>query len=242
MAEGKIGIGGSFYGFLFRGSIIFCVLMAGLFSFDNSEAGYYSWTNEGGPYGGRIQTAAFLNNSTILAGSRHGGIYVSHDTGNSWTVVNQGLTNYIINDLAGNPANSNTVYAATGGGGVFRTYSATGDCSWVSRSYNLGSDNVLSLAVCPADTTTLVAGTVNGIYKTVNCASYWYEISGDLPDKNINAVAFASGGADTIFVGTNSGVFKTENNGSTWLEKNTGLTNPFITDIKINRPISPLFP
>ena len=117
MAEGKIGIGGSFYGFLFRGSIIFCVLMAGLFSFDNSEAGYYSWTNEGGPYGGRIQTAAFLNNSTILAGSRHGGIYVSHDTGNSWTVVNQGLTNYIINDLAGNPANSNTVYAATGGGG-----------------------------------------------------------------------------------------------------------------------------
>jgi hypothetical protein len=48
-----------------------------------------------------------------------GGVFKTTDSGASWMAINTGITNPIINSLAIDPANSQTIYAGTGGG-VFK--------------------------------------------------------------------------------------------------------------------------
>ncbi len=62
------------------------------------------------------------------AGTLGEGIFKSIDGGASWSAVNAGLTQTWLYSLAINPARSGTVYAGTGGRGVFVTISmAPGD-------------------------------------------------------------------------------------------------------------------
>lgn len=196
-------------------------------------AGYYVWSNEGGPYGGRVQTVEFIDDTVYLAGTWNGGVFISHDSGTRWNSSNSGLTNLIINCICKNPLNRNTVYIGTGGGGVFRTNLAATTCPWVPRSYNLGNSNVLCIAMSPVDTNVVFAGTVSGIYRSLNTGGSWSNITNNLADANVNAVAIG-GNFDTLYTGTNSGVFKSTDGGTTWVSKNVGLTNLFIKSLKID--------
>jgi photosystem II stability/assembly factor-like uncharacterized protein len=56
----------------------------------------------------------------IYVGSASSGILKSTDGGESWPPANQGLIDTRILSLEIDPVNTDTIYARTGGGGVFK--------------------------------------------------------------------------------------------------------------------------
>ena len=98
-----------------------------------------------GPEGGTVQALEIdpSSNTTLYAGTESGGVYKSTDGGDTWTAVNNGLTNLNVQDLAIDPDVNTTVYAGTRAGGVYKRTSASTD--WVAVNTGLTNLNVHSL-------------------------------------------------------------------------------------------------
>ena len=88
---------------------------------------------------------------TSQAGSVSAGI-------NIWTSI--GPDGGYINTLAMDPTTPGTLYAGTGGGGVFRSTNGAG--SWSGYNTSLTAPTVFSLVVDPVSTGMLYAGTLYG--------------------------------------------------------------------------------
>ena len=99
------------------------------------------------------------------------GLFKSTDSGASWTAINNGLaalldtgagmTSFVID-----AANSNLLYAATGGNGVFR--SSDGGANWAPFNDGLANLDIRSLAAAPGSRHILYAGTSNGVFKVAD--------------------------------------------------------------------------
>ena len=213
--------------------LIVCVLLAILTAAPAQAAA--GWTNESGPFGGRIEAIEYFGAGHLIAGTRNGGVFLSHDAAATWQAANTGLSDLIVTCAVVNPSNTNTAFIGTSGGGVFRTRNLRGETAWTNCSYNIGNRDIQCIAMCRADTNTIFAGTVGGIFKGTAGGGYWTDISSNLTDKNIAAFALPGWGTDTIYVGTagsNGGVFKTTNGGATWTLKNSGFTNPYVATVR----------
>ena len=91
---------------------------------------------------------------------------MSTDWGNTWQVVNNGLTNTYIFSLAVDPISPSTVYAGTSGGGVFVTNNS--GTSWVPLNAGLFHPVVTSLSVSAQNHKIIYAGTEGGgVFKNV---------------------------------------------------------------------------
>ena len=66
------------------------------------------WVQTNGPYGGEILTLA-INGNSVFAGTWNG-VFLSTDSGSSWTSVNNGLTDLEIELLY---VDGNTIYVGT---------------------------------------------------------------------------------------------------------------------------------
>ena len=91
-----------------------------------------SWTTIGPGGGGWLTTIEISPHDpgVVYVGCDVGGIYKSTNSGVSWQIINNGLTNYYILDIAIDPQTSATLYAATQGG-VFKS-TDSGD-SWAIK-------------------------------------------------------------------------------------------------------------
>ncbi|MDD3638388.1 MAG: hypothetical protein PHN50_12410, partial [Bacteroidales bacterium] len=69
------------------------------------------WVPANGPYGGT--TNCIVANDTDAFAGTYGGVFRSTDNGESWTAVNNGLTNKAIYALVMSGSN---IFAGTGGG------------------------------------------------------------------------------------------------------------------------------
>ncbi len=81
--------------------------------------------------------------ATLYAGTYGSGVFRSDDKGNSWTSVNDGLTDRTVSTLL--VVNEDTVFAGTLEGGIFRTMD--GGDSWVETNTGLTNTTVGKLAV-----------------------------------------------------------------------------------------------
>ena len=80
-----------------------------------------------------------------------------------WTPVNTGLINKRILFLIIHPATPRTVYAATPGGGIYKT--TNGGRSWIPAG--LADTFVYTLAIHPSHPETVYAGTYGqGVFQT----------------------------------------------------------------------------
>src|ERR671935_229329 len=77
------------------------------------------WAQTNGPQGGDAMALATNSNGDVFVGTQGGGVFRSTDNGDSWTLVDTGLTNTYVAALTVSP--SGDVYAGTWGGGVFRS-------------------------------------------------------------------------------------------------------------------------
>jgi photosystem II stability/assembly factor-like uncharacterized protein len=191
------------------------------------------WTNDGGPFGGRVQAIERIDTNSVVAGTRDGGVFISHDAGDSWQTANHGLGNLIISCISINPDNNNTAYLGTEGDGVYRTNNLNGTPVWVKFSNGVSNNSVLCSAISAQDTARVYAGTVNGMFSSTTCGSLWTDISGDLTSKTVNAIVLFSDPLK-IMVGTMGGIFKTTDGGVSWVLKNNGVTSPFISSLRVD--------
>jgi photosystem II stability/assembly factor-like uncharacterized protein len=173
------------------------------------------------------------NNSRIIfAGVYGSGVYKSDDGGNTWSAVNNGLSEMSITSLTIDPGNSQVVYAGTGYGAYKTT---NGGASWSSVSIGL-NPNTPYIAVDPSNSQIIYAATNGGgVYKSLNGGTSWVTVNTGLTDQfmHFTSQVIDPTNSQTVFAGAyNGGVFKTTNGGSTWSEINNGLS---ATNLSVNR-------
>ncbi len=163
--------------------------------------------------------------TTIYAGTNYLGVYKSADAGMSWSPVNTGMGNQLINDIIINPSISSTLYAATMSSGVFK--SIDGAASWAGSSTGIADPYVISLAIDPANTNTLYAGTRNqGVFKTLDGGSNWTSVNASLASTGFAIdhlpLMLDPINPETVYAGTIGGIFKSADGGLSWASANNG--------------------
>ncbi len=118
------------------------------------------------------------NSNTIYAGVCPGGIYRSKDAGETWTLLNTGISEtcgYLkytrVTTIAVDPGNSNNVFAGVEIDAVHR--SSDGGETWRRLDAGLSSPDIHSLSINPIDTAHLLAATNNDLNVSTNSGETW---------------------------------------------------------------------
>lgn len=105
-----------------------------------------------------------------------------------------------------------------GGGGVFR--STDGGANWTlngSTANGLLTDFVGSLAIDPAATLTVYAGTADGVFRTTDGGTTWAApANAGLGTAFVDTVAVVGGAPSTVYATTSGGVFRSTDGGDNW--------------------------
>jgi photosystem II stability/assembly factor-like uncharacterized protein len=102
----------------------------------------------------------------------------------------------------------------------------------VASSRALG---VTALAVDPQHPETVYAGTLAGLYKTVDGGRVWTRIGMDLDDQFISVIALDPTRPEILYVGGRAGIFKSQDGGVTWGARSDGLTNRNVLSLAVSR-------
>ncbi len=193
--------------------------------FTSSDGGN-TW-NADSSLSGYVECLA-ASGTNIFAGTLSNGIYYSSDAGQHWTAINKGLpssngsaipsvTSLVSNQTGGAPI----VYAATFDGSVFST--SDNGSTWDSLGTLFSYINALVLGQSSADTSTLYAGTNEGLYVSSNDGKLWSRVDSAALHFSVNSIAVTN---TAIVVGSDSGLYVSTNNGSSWSLANLGIYNP----------------
>jgi photosystem II stability/assembly factor-like uncharacterized protein len=107
--------------------------------------------------------------ATVYAGTYGSGVFRSDDSGDSWTTVNEGLTDQKVCALLA--VNEDTVFAGTAEGGIFRTID--GGDSWVEGNAGLTNTMVDELAIVG---NTIYAGMREELVYTIDGGESWQPV------------------------------------------------------------------
>ncbi len=197
----------------------------------------------------------------LYAGTDSKGIFKSY-SGADWSAVNKGLSSTIVYSLAIDPTDQSrqTIYAGTYSG-VYKTIDGGG--SWKSinnvesgnsdgRSNSLANTMIKTLAITPATSWNVFAGTTSrGVYRSYSSSASWISVQGavsnrpkmanysSLANLTINTLAPSPASPLTLYAGTyNNGVFKTTNGGDSWTALFSGLMANYTVNALTIDPVS----
>src|SRR6266576_6503661 len=121
------------------------------------------WAQTNGPRGGDVITSATNASGHVFVGTQGGGVFRSADNGETWTGINNGLTDTNVRALAIN--STGHIFGGTWSSGVFRS-TDNGD-SWTAVNNGLDSPSVRSLAIDSGGD--IFAGTFyGGVYRSTD--------------------------------------------------------------------------
>ncbi len=89
-----------------------------------------------------LSIAIDANENSAVYAATTGGVFKSTNRGDLWSLADTGLENFVVRLLRVDPRNARVVYAATIGGGVFKT--VDGGATWIPTSAFVGSDPIIS--------------------------------------------------------------------------------------------------
>src|SRR5688572_23550733 len=177
---------------------------------------------------GRINCVAFhpSDPNTFWVGAAAGGIWVTHNNGDSWRCLTENTVVLAVGDIV-IPEDydvSNTLYIATGDRdgwdnrsiGVLK--SIDGGNSWdeTGLTFSIYDGQMVNrLILHPTDALTLIAATTSGVYKTTDGGINW-----NLQFSIIEFIdlEFKSNNSDVIFGSTKGGeIFRSLDGGTNWL-------------------------
>lgn len=178
-----------------------------------------------GPDGGDVRTLTQDPHAPnrILLTTSAGMIFESQNGGASWTRLARvdDRDDYVIDALIFHPTRPGVVYAAAWSvednrsGDVLK--SIDGGVTW-KRSREMHGESVRALAMSASNPDVLVAGTLNGVFRTTNGGVRWSLISP--PDhadiRNVESVAIDPKDPDVVYAGTWHLPWKTTDGGLTW--------------------------
>jgi len=168
---------------------------------------------------------ATADNETILAGSAHSGIFITHDGGMHWTASNSGLppqadiyTLLVSQDLK-------TIWAGTVGNGIYA--SSDGGTSWLPANMGLpATSNVFALVqatIEPAKTLRLLAGTNQGVFSSDDSGGHWQSSSVGIGNNRVLSLGLRPSISPWIVAGTDAGVALSIDYGVHWQSLTKGL-------------------
>ncbi len=180
--------------------------------------------------------------TTLYAGADDTGMFKLTIGASVWNKINAGLaampvTNVVIDPIFG------TVYAATRGGGVFKSFDRAR--SWILSSSRLTDPYVESLALDPQLPFTLAAGGSSsgvgvGVYVSTDNGLNWATtFSSGLPGQTPFCLTFDPVSRFTVYAGiAGNGVYKSTDNGFHWTPLNAGLGSVTVLSLAID-PFNP---
>lgn len=179
-----------------------------------------NFTTTGGG-AGRLSALRFhpTNPNTLYVGGSAGGLWVSNNSGTTWTPLTDQLASLMVSDVAIDPSNPNILYIASGerdasfpktnGIGVIK--STDGGLTWYQTSlFSITSTNlsVNRILINPNNPQHLIAATNQGIYRSNDAGSSWYRTAtGNFKDLVANPLNF-----NTIYA-TGTSIVKSINGG-----------------------------
>ncbi len=173
------------------------------------------------------------------------GVFESDAERKSWQKRMAGITNVLmVTALAVNSGRPDVLYAGTSNG-VYKT--TDGARTWVvvntgmlepSHVMSSRALGVSTLAVDPHRPDTVYAGTLDGLYKTLNGGRPWTRIGRDLASQSIHAIILDPSREDEVYVGGPEGVFKSHDGGMTWENRSASLTSRNVLSLAASR-VSP---
>ena len=184
-----------------------------------------------GPPGGdvRVLAADPSQRKRVFLGTADGHIFGSEDSGAHWRLLGRASTRLdaVITAIVVDPRDGNVLFASSWtrevavGGGVFR--SGDGGRTWSEAG--LGGQAVRALVVTPSDPDTLVAGTLDGIYRSRDASKSWERISPERHEelRNLDSLAIDPSDPQVIYAGTFHLPWKTTDAGRTWYPIHQGM-------------------
>jgi photosystem II stability/assembly factor-like uncharacterized protein len=187
-----------------------------------------------GPPGGDVRSLAEdpSNPQRLFLGTTDGHVFRSEDAGEHWEIAGRAgpRQDAVLAALVVDPRGKHIVFAATwtldprAGGGVFR--SEDDGRTW--RAAGLAGKAVRALALAPSQPDVLVAGTLDGVYRSEaagDAERKWERISpeGDEELRNLDSVAIDPRSPGTIYAGTYHLPWKTVDGGRHWLPIHEGM-------------------
>lgn len=184
---------------------------------------------------------SFSNPDTLFLADYQAGVYVSNDSGASWSLERTGLgstgvmTGFYVKEMAINESDDSVVI----GGDAMHTWSAA-TSDWQGPVTGTSGLSIQALAISPVTPDNIVAGFyevgggANGLMTTVDGGQNWIKppmFSGE----TITAVAFAPSGGNVVYAGALSGsIWRSDDAGLSWTEVFTGTDYDHVQAIAVD--------
>ncbi|HEU5109259.1 MAG TPA: glycosyl hydrolase, partial [Micromonosporaceae bacterium] len=167
---------------------------------------------DGFPFGTITAIAAARTSpATIYAGTDDGRLWITRNTGGTWTEITAGLPTRWINRVAVDPTDANLAYVAVSGfrngdpaAHVFRT--TNGGTSWQDISGNLPDAPVNDLVLDPRDRTRLYAASDVGVFVSTDTGATWTAAGTGLPLVPVSDLEATDTGTATVLTAATYGL------------------------------------
>lgn len=195
-------------------------------------AGTRQWTVLG-PDGGDVRSLAYdpQNPNRIFLGTSTGVIFVSDDSGHNWSrfaKLGSG-DDYVLDHIAFDPQNSRIIFVSAwsvqdqNAGDVFRSHNGGKDWEVLPAMHG---KSVRAMAVSASDSKVVVAGALDGVYRSTDGGNAWQRISpNDGIVKNIESIAVDPKDPNVVYAGTWHLAWKTSDGGANWQHINKGMVD-----------------
>jgi len=185
-----------------------------------------------GPDGGDVRSLAYnpQNPDQIFLGTSTGTMFVSNDGGHRWSrFAHLGAgDDYVLDHIAIDPQNPKKMYVSAWSvdnqqaGDLFRSHD--GGMTWEPLP-GMHNKSIRAMAIAASDSNVIVAGALDGVYRSNDGGNSWSHISaanaGEI--KNIESIAVDPKNPNIVYAGTWHLAWKTPDGGATWQHINKGM-------------------
>ena len=143
------------------------------------------------------------------------GVWISRDSGDSWTKFTSNTAPQKLDALAIDPDDKDTIYAGT----WWRAYKTTdGGANWrLVKKGMIDDSDVFSIDIDPADPDKVIAAACSGIYRSVDKGENWKKVQG-IPSQSRRTrdILHNPGLKGLVYAGTTEGFWMSSDGGVSW--------------------------